>query len=529
MCIGIAAAYTGRVINAGVGMMEDTAHRAVAHGPVRSSLVRWAIAGLLLLVGIGAMSLLSGRLSPLQPAPQRPLHLFVICYMVSWVGFAIAYRLISANPAKSPMWLILGIALLARVMFLPSELIQSDDCYRYILDGQSILQGINPFRFTPQEVQANPPPELLARFPDKARHVISHVNNAQVPTIYPPLALAVFAAGAALTPWQIAGQRWMFMLCDLATVVLLVGLLHRHNKPLGWIVLYAWNPLVIKEISNTAHVDSLVGLWLVVLIAALTISASVPPAACLRSGLRLAGRRPAGRRTLPSRQCHPLGWSVLVGLAAGGAILAKLYPLILLPCCVAYVSRGRRSLVPMFIGIVAMLITVALVVALCYWPFMGVGYQRVTAGLRSYSEHWINNPGAFVLLEWLFDSPRKASAAAVALVALLAAVRLWRSHRRADHLVHAMQTTLLAWFLFAPTCLPWYVVGLLAISVLRPRGWCVVLTGSLGLFYLLRYFDGQDQPAGWQHGVQLVEHGAVWIWLAGTALKQVFAIKDGPR
>lgn len=481
----------------------DGRHSNNSQGEDRRSLRYWIVACLLLLAGVVGMSILSGRLSPLQPGSERPLHLFVACYAVSWVGYVVAYRLSVCNPRQVPIWLIVFVALIARLIFLPSELLQSDDCYRYVLDGQSLLAGINPYAYTPEQIQASFPPELIGDHMPEARRVIEHVNNAQVPTIYPPLALAVFAAGASLTPWQIEGQRWMFLLCDLATMALLAGLLRRFNKPLAWLAVYAWNPLVIKEISNSAHLDSLVALWLIVLVAVLV-----------------------GSRTSPESQpVSSIGRAALVGLAVGGAILAKLYPMLLLPCCAAYIARGRRA----FVKLAVMALTAGGLVSACYWPFMDVGIDGVTAGLQTYSEHWVNNPGAFAVMETLFNRPRAVCGAIVVIVALLAAWRLWRSRRGPDDLVLCVQTSLLCWFLLSPACFPWYAVGLVALCVLRPRGWCVVLTGALGIFYLLPHVDYQGWPENWQLALQLLEHGVIWTSLAAAVLRRVPAIEHAPR
>lgn len=481
----------------------DDRHSSNSVGAVRSSLTHWFIAGLLLLVGVVGMSILSDRLSPIKPGSERPLHLFIACYALSWAGYVVAYRLSVSDHRQAPIWLIVSVALIARLTFLPSELIQSDDCYRYVLDGQSLLAGINPYAYTPEQVQASLPLDLIGDHLTEARLVIEHVNNAPVPTIYPPLALAVFAAGASLTPWQIDGQRWMFLLCDLATMALLAELLRRFKKPLAWLAVYAWNPLVIKEISNSAHLDSLVSLWLIVLIAVLV-----------------------GGRIRPARQpASSVGQAVLAGLAVAGAILAKLYPMLLLPCCAAHIAHGRRAIVKLAV----MGLTTGGLVGACYWPFMDVGIDGVTAGLQTYAEHWVNNPGAFAVIQTLFNRPRAVSGAIVVIVALLAAWRLWRSPRGPDDLVLCMQTTLLCWFLLSPACFPWYIVGLVALCALRPRAWCVVLTGALGLFYVLRYADYCGWPEKWQFAVRLFEHGVIWTSLAAAVLRRVPAIKEAPR
>ncbi len=485
--------YTERVSGAGVSEIEKSAGAARAW---------WLVAGALLLGGVAAMSLWSGHWSPDRPPAARPLHWLFVCYMISWAGYALSYRLAMPHPKRAPLLLIVAVGLLARLILLPSALIQSDDCYRYILDGQSLLAGLNPYASAPDELKLHPPPQLLGDRATAAWDVLGRVNNAEVPTIYPPLALATFAAGAALIPWQIMGQRLVMLGCDLLCALLLLVLLHRLGKPKPWIVVYLWNPLVIKEVANSAHVDGLAALWLVVLTA---------------TTLRCGASRGASLR-------RDLGGAVLAGVAAGGAILAKLYPVLLLPCCLMYVARGRRW----FLKAVIMSVAAAAVVLICYWPFLGVGFDRITAGLRTYSEHWINNAGAFSLLQLLTDSPRTLANSLLVLASLLSALVVWRSRAQADGLIQGLQVTLLMVFLLPPTCLPWYVIGLLAISVLRPRGWCVVLTGALGLFYMLRYLDYQGWPDGWLTAVRTLEHGIVWLSVTIALLRGLFAMKRAP-
>ena len=57
----------------------DGRHFTNSQGEVRSLLRDWIVAGLLLLAGVVGMSILSGRLYPLKPGSERPLHSFAAC------------------------------------------------------------------------------------------------------------------------------------------------------------------------------------------------------------------------------------------------------------------------------------------------------------------------------------------------------------------------------------------------------------------------------------------------------------------
>lgn len=461
----------------------------MSEAPARArQLLPWAGSGALLLGGLALMALRSAALSPQQTPAQRPLPFFLICYAVSWIGFLLAFRMAAGGVSRAVMTWILAVALLGRVLFLPTALIQSDDSYRYVLDGHSLLAGINPYRYTPAQIARDPPEELLRGQRSAALAVIRSVNNPDVSTIYPPLAQCAFALGATLSPWDILGQRIVFLCCDLATMAALLYLLRRLSMPLSQIVIYAWNPLVIKEISNTAHADSLVGLCIVVL-----------------SGLLLVGRSMVEQ----GGPAAHFGWAFFSGLCCGAAILAKLYPLLLIPLCLAWLYTARWALltVPVFVVAVAMYVVPA------YLMFLDVPWSQVTAGLRTYSAHWLNNAGLFLLVDHFFVSPRLICR--ILTVGLIGAVAIWLALRRrsASSWVAAVQVSLLWWFLLLPTCFPWYVVGLVAVSVLRPKSWVVVLTGVLGLYYVVQYAGYRPEVPLSQGLIQLIEHGVIIFWL----------------
>jgi hypothetical protein len=214
-------------------------------------------------------------------------------------------------------WLwILGVGVAARLLMSVSGLIQENDCYRYVLDGEAILHGVNPFRFSPEQVAEAG--EASFGGGGDAQLILSRVGYPDIPTIYPPLAQLAFTVGAFLTPWSWHGQRIVFLLADLGTIAVLVLLLSRLGRPRHWIVFYAWNPLIIKEIANSAHLESLLSLSLSLLV--------------LRCCYWQA--RPTVAR---------LAW---VALAFSAAILSKLYPIILAPILAVYVWRTARAVRP---------------------------------------------------------------------------------------------------------------------------------------------------------------------------------------
>jgi hypothetical protein len=450
------------------------------------------LAGLLVLVYCAGATWISERFVYGENHAARPIGAFLVFYAIGCLGFAGGMVLVWRKAPASLPWIV-GVGLVARVLFLPSNLIQENDCYRYVLDGTNLLHGINPYAFSPDELRLHAPPEYQRQLskPD-AMLLHSRIGYKHIATIYPPAAQAVFAVGAWLTPWHWLGQRLVFLACDLATLAVLLALLKRLGKPSAWALFYAWNPLILKEVANAAHLDSLAALCVVLLLW------------CL----------------VAWRDSSALKWVAAGGLAFACAVLAKLYPLVLGPLLAVYLIRGPRPLKSLALfGVVS-----SATIVLAYAPFVSVGAAQLTEGLRTYGAEWQRNEGAFGAIRLglealdVDDAPPRARQIAggiVFVVAIALAVYCGWRRNHADGLIAATQGTLLCWFLFLPAAFPWYAIVLLATLALRPKAWGVVLAGVFGMYYLLFLYDYRDYPTApgwgdWADWTEAAQHLAVW-------------------
>lgn len=138
----------------------------------------------------------------------------------------------------------LAVAGLLRLVVLPLPPSLSDDVLRYVWDGRVTLAGYNPYLFAPED------PEL-AELRDANWQIMPHK---EVPTVYPPLALALFAAGGqGASP--LLGIRILLAFIDwfgCGLTFLLAARLGGHPGRAAW---YAWNPLVVLEVAGQGHVD----------------------------------------------------------------------------------------------------------------------------------------------------------------------------------------------------------------------------------------------------------------------------------
>ncbi len=195
---------------------------------------------------------------------DRPIVAYLSLYAAAFAVYGVAVWSVT-RPRTTPTALlpIVVFGVLFRGILLYSEPIQEDDFYRYLWDGKVVASGLNPYRYSPQQVADAGADETgslqayRAVADDGFARILSRVNHPHLPTVYPPSAQAAFGLAAMLAPGSLAALRVEFLLLDLGIVAALVGLLRRLRRPVGWVVIYAWSPLVIKETANSTHYDVL--------------------------------------------------------------------------------------------------------------------------------------------------------------------------------------------------------------------------------------------------------------------------------
>ncbi|MCY3776851.1 MAG: hypothetical protein OXH11_12805 [Candidatus Aminicenantes bacterium] len=452
----------------------------------------WLAASLLVVLSCAAWTWISFRFRYGEGHADRPILTFVLLYACAWAGFFLGYLQLRRGDRQAPLLLIVATALVARVLLLSSGLIQENDVYRYVLDGQVLLAGENPYEQSPLELSLLPPEPVERALSDPAaEQVISRIGYAEIPTLYPPAAQAAFAAGGLISGWNWIGLRVLFTLFDLALMGLIVLLLTRIGSSPSRVLLYAWNPLVLKEVTNSVHVDVLPAFFVVLLM------------------VSLERTRPHG------------GWRWLL-VAAGSmaaGVLSKLYPILLLPAAVRFislVSGGKRAVTFAAASLAG--------IVLGYVPFLSLDLDRLTEGLRSYAERWRMNQGAFDLLEVLLPQPRLACGILILAVAVAVPWVRLRSRGSPAELIGACHWVLLLWFLLLPAPFPWYAVVLAALLPAAPRfaltaPAVVALSGAAGLYYLSFYYEYQRFPEAWWTWTRLAEHGLIWGTLGFTWLQ----------
>jgi hypothetical protein len=359
-----------------------------------------------------------------------------------------AVRLIlRAPPSASAMWIVLGVAVLVRLAFLPAPPLLSTDIYRYVWDGRVQAAGINPYLYVP----ADP---ALARLRDA--EIYPKINRAEYArTIYPPMAEAVFAAVGQATA-TVTGMKAVMLAFEGVAILSLLQVLRLAGLPRERILIYAWNPLPLWAFACDGHVDAIAVGFV---------------------GLALLAR--TRRRD---------GWA---GALLALATLSKFLPVVIAPAFV----RGGRFWRPALAGAAA--------IALLYGLYASAG-AHVLGFLPTYgSEEGYDTGTGFWLLAGLsriVALPTHATAGYVAVVGAASIVlAIWiargSSERRPDAVVLCRDTAVLAGFVtaaFSPHY-PWYYAWLALPCVVSPVPAVVWLSAAPVLLYV----DPFAAPFAW--------------------------------
>jgi alpha-1,6-mannosyltransferase len=378
-----------------------------------------------------------------------------------------------------PLLIMLLCGLAARLVLVASEPILEDDYQRYLWDGGVTARGLDPYAATPDDAREAGPGTPLGSLAQASAPLLERVKYRDLTTIYPPLAQGAFALAHLVSPFSLTAWRAVLLMLDLGVLGLLILLLKEVGRAPLWAALYWWNPLAIKEVANSAHMEP------VVLVPVL-------------AGLLLALRG------------HSLWASASIALASG----AKLWPVLLLPLIWRPLWREphRLASAAAIAGGIAVLLML---------PMLRSGLDE-SAGLVAFATSWQTNSAHFPALKsvlaWLgldrdgVDLPARAMLAAIIIGVSLAAGRAPVTDPR-DLLARAV-VVIGALLLLSPAQYPWYYLWLLPLLALAPVPGFLVLTATLPLYYLRFYLLQIGRYDLFLDGVVWLIWAPAWILLA---------------
>ncbi|NKI26088.1 mannosyltransferase [Arenibacter sp. 6A1] len=168
--------------------------------------------------------------------------------------FFFCYKLIQFEKWNFRFLVITGI--IFRLIFLGATPNLSQDFFRFIWDGNLIVQGLNPYLHLPIDLIAQEDFSL-----NKAQQLVVGMGELSASNYsnYPPLNQFIFAISSLLSGKSIAGSllimRVFIILADIGILYFGRLLLLKLNKPVHLIFWYFLNPLIILELTGNLHFE----------------------------------------------------------------------------------------------------------------------------------------------------------------------------------------------------------------------------------------------------------------------------------
>ncbi len=470
--------------------------------------------GLALVGCVLGVSLLSHRFEYGGDRLIRPIPTLVTLLAsagVLYVAAVIGLRRVS-DSRRVLIW-VLAVGAVLRALFVMSTPICETDFYRYLWDGAATVKGYNPYAYVPQvilgateEADEQEAPAALRQLGEESGHVLKRVNHADLGTIYPPVAQGAFAAAYLLRPWSLGAMRVVFLVFDVATLLLVIALLRRAGLPLCYLVAYWWNPVLIKETVNSIHMD--------VMLLPFVLGA-----------LLFATKSKAG-----DAKARPMWAAALLALAVG----VKVWPVLLLPLVLRPLLGQPKRLM-------GALLMFAVVLGIVSIPLMGALRLGEDSGFFAYGKTWEMNDALFMAVHKATDGilsgvgvettrTEAAKAARWVTMALVGGITLLLSYRRVEgprDIAGRALFIVAALFLLSPTQYPWYCVWMIPMLALRPQVSLLALAALLPVYYLRFYFDVREKVGVFDNGIVWIEFGPVFLLIALEGLWWIRHRKGG--
>ena len=398
--------------------------------------------------------------------------------LLSFGLFGLCYLCLQKISTNQILWQ----GLLYRAILLFSIPWLSQDFYRFIWDGLLLLNELNPYAFTPNQLISQPhlfSPELTEELYNNMGELsASHYSN------YPPInqfgfLLSVLWESNSLFS-SIISMRLLLIGADLGIFFLgkqLLRLFGLAEERIGW---YFLNPLVIMELTGNLHWEGMMlfffvfGWWLYI-----------------KQKLWLS--------------------SIVFAFSIG----IKLIPLLLVPVFVRYQS-WKRNIIMASGGLVSL--------GLISLPFFkDIGSKNYLATLQLWFKNFEFNGSIYYIFRWIgyetkgYNIIRQLGEITPWLVVLVVLLfSLLKVKKTAKDVFLAMLLLLSCYYFMASIVHPWYIINLVFLSLFTrfsfPLFWSALV--------LLSYVAYADPDFQENYLLIAIEYGVVYGVLGYELVKK---------
>lgn len=452
---------------------------------------------LLFLVSGGALCVLFAAVFFLSPrfdygkvVAIKPLGLLVFVEVLLGVFYLFSlWALYRAEKSRNLIIFSIAFGLTFRVLLFFSMPVLEDDFYRYFWDGGALAHGLNPYAYSPRDVLdaekavgksgAHSGASSLMPLASESSVVLKRINYPGVRTVYPVVAESAFAVSYATSPNNLFVWRLILLLFDIAALLLLMALLKELRLPLFLFVIYWWNPLLVREIYNAAHLDVLAFPFM------------------LGAALFTLRKKPARA-------------AIFLSLAVG----VKIWPVVIFPVLLHGFWNEKKH---------AMRFTFSFCVTsfLLFIPVLLSGMD-LTSGFTAYASKWEMNDALFLVFVrvsqffveqigfHILNAQSLARLLSIFTLGIVFVLLAKDGVPSREKLLTRCLIMVAALFMLSPAQFPWYATWFIPFLVFSPRPWLLLLTVLLPLYHLRFYFNAQDNAAFFDNVLVWVEYVPVW-------------------
>ncbi len=383
--------------------------------------------------------------------------------------FFLSYKLLQLN--KGRFWVLAGIGVLFRLIFIGVLPNLSQDFYRFIWDGRLVFQGVNPYLFTPENLLNNLSTALEATrgaTVNQAQELYNGMGilNGIHYSNYPPINQLWFAIAALFAGKSILGSvivlKVLIVLADIGILYFGRKLLKGLEQDPDKIFWYFLNPFIIIELTGNLHFESVMLFFLVWSLYLL-------------------------------QQQKWVGSAVVLGLS----ISVKLIPLLFLPLFFQWFANTYGSKKGFYNIFIFYLTTVATVV-ITFLPFYSpqfVSNFAETIGL--WFQNFEFNASVYYVIRWIgfkivgwnmIETIGKILPLIV--ITYIVLITFLRNNKSLKQLITVMLFSISFYYLLSTTIHPWYIATPLLLSIFTKYRFPIVWSFVILLSYSAYGVDG---------------------------------------
>ena len=359
----------------------------------------------------------------------------------------VSYYFIVKNQKIKDSWLSY-LAVLFRLLFLVAIPNLSQDFYRFVWDGRLILEGLNPYLHTPNELMESSIglfPQMNTLYEGMGALSAKHYSN------YPPVHQMPFIIAAFISKHSILGSivvlRLILISADLGILVFGKKLLKKLNKPTRTMYWFILNPLVIIELTGNLHFE---GLMLCLFIMSLYF-------------------------------IHSKKWHIAAVVMAL-SIAVKLVPVLSLPLFLNKLGWKKSVL---FYSVTAAVFIILFI------PFFSFGLlENFSATIGLWFSNFEFNASVYYFLKGTLENINGVSVInsmgiiVACVVTLQTSYLLLKKKKETSQIILMILWILSGYYFISTTVHPWYIISLLLLSVFTNYKFVLVWSYTLILSYI---------------------------------------------